>query len=260
VIVSDSDLAGRAASDSGRRDAAEFALAALLVLLLAGPLLDWRRLTRSGVPPRSSRSRSPLTDRAPRDRVDRVRKAGLADFSLLPQAPWTPFAQLMFASPLDFLLNALVVAAWSCSPPRALRCGARPVARVSASWSSIGRRRRRCFTCAAAAGLSVAALVLAYEWFLRTHVSQTPVEIVRFSLGRLDLSRVEVIVGLIALNASVVGWRHCSIDWPGRRGCFRPGRGCGARAPCSVAASGRGFFGVYSANDAAPQWPSCWWP
>jgi hypothetical protein len=28
-----------------------------------------------------------------------VRKAGLADFSLLPQAPWTPIAQLMFESP-----------------------------------------------------------------------------------------------------------------------------------------------------------------
>ena len=46
---------------------------------------------------------------------------------------------------------------------------------------------------------------MAYEWFLRTHVSQTPVDIVRFALDRLDPSRLPVIVGLIALNAAVVG-------------------------------------------------------
>ena len=40
-----------------------------------------------------------------------------------------------------------------------------------------------------AAGLAVATLVMAYEWFLRTHVSQMPVDIVRFSINRIDPSR-----------------------------------------------------------------------
>ena len=46
---------------------------------------------------------------------------------------------------------------------------------------------------------------MAYEWFLRTHVSQTPVEIVRFCDRSARPSRLPVIVGLIALNAAVVG-------------------------------------------------------
>ena len=207
--MSDADLQAARLRIRDRLYAAELALAALLVLLLAGPLLDWRRLTRSTVRPRrSSRSRSPLDLIAARAIAwIAIRKAGLADFSLLPQAPWTPFAQVMFASPLDFLLNALVIAGLvvlAVSSFTMWRVGPSPGHRRGGRRSAVDARR-----CSIAvqlvAGLSVAALVLAYEWFLRTHVSQTPVEIVRFSLGRLDPSRLPVIVGLIALNAAVVG-------------------------------------------------------
>src|SRR6185436_6497971 len=107
------------------------------------------------------------------------------------------------------------------------------------------------------AGLSVAALILAYEWFLRTHVSQTPVEIVRFSLGQLEPSRVEVMVGLIALNASVVGlatllYRLAWSPWvfPSVPRLWR------VRAVFLWLLPAVMFFGVYAANDTAPQWPS----
>ena len=62
----------------------------------------------------------------------------------------------------------------------------RPIAPASAWWSSIGRRRRRCSRRPARRRLRGRRARLAYEWFLRTHVSQTPVDIVRFSLDRLD--------------------------------------------------------------------------
>ena len=259
VIISDKDLQAARLRIRGRRDAAEFALAALLVLLLAGPLLDWRRLTRSGV------AAALLTIAIALDLIGAraiawiaVRKAGLADFSLLPQAPWTPFAQVMFASPLDFLLNALVVAGLvvlAASSFTMWRAARRPgIGVVIVDRPSPAALF---YVAQLAAGLSVTALVLAYEWFLRTHVSQTPVEIVRFSLGRLDLSRVEVIVGLIALNASVVGlatllYRLAWSPWvfPSGPRLWR------ARAVFLWLLPAVAFFGVYSANDTAPQWPS----
>ncbi len=81
------------------------------------------------------------------------------------------------------------------------------------------------------AGLAVAALVMSYEWLLRTHVSQTPVDIVRFALDRLDPTRLPVIVGLIALNAAVVGlaillYRLAWSPWvfPSRAGAWRAAR------------------------------------
>jgi signal transduction histidine kinase len=259
VLVSDRDLEGARARIRGRRDAAEFALGALVVLLFAGPLLDWRRLTRSGV------AAAILTIAIALDLIAAraiawiaIRKAGLADFSLLPQAPWTPFAQVIFASPVDFLLNALVVAglvvlaASSFSMWRAAHrpgIGAVVVDRPSPA--------ALFYMVQVLAGLSVAALVLAYEWFLRTHVSQTPIEIVRFSLGRLDLPRLLVIIGLIALNAAVVSlaallYRLAWSPW-----VFPSGpRAWRARAMVLWLLPAVAWFGLYAANGTAPQWPS----
>ena len=259
VIVSDEDLQGARFRIRGRRDAAQFALAALLVLLLTGPLLDWRRTTRS------TGAAVILTIAIALDLLAAralawiaIRKAGLADFSLLPEAPWTPFAQVMFASPLDFLLNTLVIAGLvvlagsSFTMWRAARRPGLGVVVVDRP-SPVALFH----IVQVSAGLSVAALVLAYEWFLRTHVSQTPVEIVRFSLGRLDPSRVEVIVGLIALNAAVVAlatllYRLAWSPW-----VFPSGpRRWRARAMTLWLLPAVAFFGVYAANDTAPQWPS----
>jgi signal transduction histidine kinase len=107
------------------------------------------------------------------------------------------------------------------------------------------------------AGFAVTALVMTYAWFLRTHVSQTPVEIVRFSLDRPDSIRLPVIVGLVALNAAVVGvaillYRLAGSPWvfPDRRTLWR------LRAVIAWVLPGVIVFGVFAADDRAPQWPS----
>jgi len=259
VTVSDVDLQGARQRIRARLYAAELALSALLILLLAGPLLDWRKATRS------TPAATLLTIAIAADLIAAralawiaIRKAGLAEFSLLPEAPWTPFAQVMFASPLDFLLNALVIAGLvvlAVSSFTMWRAAHRPgigVVVVDGPSDAL-----LFYVVQALAGLSVAAVVLTYEWFLRSHVSQTPVEIVRFSLGRLDLSRIEVIVGLIALNAAVVGLAVviCRLAWspwvfPSRPGSWR------ARAVALWVLPALLYFGFYAANDTAPQWPS----
>ncbi len=169
----------------------------------------------------------------------------------------------MFASPIDFLLNALVVAGLvvlAVSSFSMWRAAHRPGIGVVV----VDRPGRAALFYAVqlAAGFAVAALVMAYEWFLRTHVSQTPVDIVRFSLDRIDPARLPVIVGLIALNAAVVGlavllyrlawspwvfpdrrllWRRARdrrVAVAGRRGVRRA---CGRRSRAAVAVgAGRG--------------------
>ena len=207
AVISDDDLGAARRRIRDRLYAAELALAALLVLLAAGPLLDWRRLARS------TALATVLTVVIAVDLISArailwiaIRKAGLADLSLLPSAPLTPLAALMFASPIDFFLNALVIAGLvvlAVSSFSMWRSAHRPGIGVVI----VDRPARAALFYAVqlAAGFSVTALVMAYEWLLRTHVSQTPVEIVRFSLGRIELSRLPVIVGLIALNAAIVG-------------------------------------------------------
>jgi signal transduction histidine kinase len=259
VIVSDADLHSARRRIRDRVYAAELALAALLALLLTGPLLDWRRLTRSfGVATILTIAIAVDLLAARAITWIAIRKASLADFSLLPSAPWTPFAQVMFASPLDFLLNTLVVAGLvvlavtSFSMWRAAR---RPgIGVVVVDGPALAALF---FSLQLVAGIAVAALVLAYEWFLRTHVSQTPVDIVRFSFNPIDPSRLPVIVGLVVLNAAVVGlavllYRLAWSPWvfPGRRSRWR------WRAMIAWLVPGVVAFGVFAADARAPQWPS----
>jgi signal transduction histidine kinase len=259
VIVSDADLGAARQRIRDRMLAAELALAAVLVLLLAGPLLDWRRVTRS------TAAATLLTIVIAVDVIAAraiawiaIRKGGLADFSLLPEAPWTPFARFMFASPIDFLLNALVIAALvvlAVSSYTMWRGAHRPGLGVVL----VNRLSRAVlfWMVQLGAGFAVAALVMAYAWFLRNRVSQTPVEIVRFSLDRLDEVRLPVIVGLIALNAAVLGvavllYRLAWSPWvfPDRRLLWR------SRAFLAWILPGVIAFGVFAADDRAPRWPS----
>ena len=259
VLISDRDLQAARQRIRDRAFAAELALAALLVLLVAGPLLDWRRLTRS------PRSATLLTLAIVGDLIAAraiawvaIRKAGLADVSLLPEAPWTPFAQVMFASPLDFLLNALVIAGivvLAVSSFTMWRAARRPgVGTIVVDRPSLSVLF---YAVQLAAGVAVAALVMTYEWLLRAHVSQTPIDIVRFSLDRLDSTRLPVIVGLIALNAALVGlavllYRMAWSPWvfPAHRGGWRVRAMIAWLLPAAI------FFGVFAADDRAPQWPS----
>jgi signal transduction histidine kinase len=259
AVISDADLEGARLRSRDRLYAAELALAGLLVLLIAGPLLDWRRLTTSiGAATALTLALAATLVGARAILWVAVRKAGLADVSLLPSAPMTPLAAMMFASPIDFFLNAMVIAGLVVllvSSYSMWRSAHRPgIGVVIVDRSS---RVALFYAVQLAAGFSVAALVMTYEWFLRTHVSQTPVEIVRFSLGRIEPTRLPILVGLIALNAAVVGlavllYRLAWSPWafPDRPGGWR------ARAIVAWLLPAILFFGVYAANDRAPRWPS----
>jgi signal transduction histidine kinase len=260
VIVSDADLQSARQRIRDRLYAAELGLAALLMLLFTGPLLDWRKLTGSaGAATLLTLAIAGLMIAARAVAWIAVRRAALVDFSLLPSAPLTPFAQFAFASPIDFLLNALVMAGlvvlagssfvlWRSA--RRPGVGAIVVERASA-------RAVLFYAVQLAAGVAVGALVLSYEWLLRTYVSQTPIDIVRYALEQFDAIRLPVIVGLIALNAAVVGmavllYRLAWSPWvfPSGGLSWRL-RAFGLWLLPSVI-----FFGVFAADDRAPQWPS----
>ena len=259
VTVSDEDLRNARQGIRDRLYAAELALAALLLLLFTGSLLDWRRLTRSaGTASAITMVIAVLLIGARAVFWIAVRKAGFAEFSLLPSAPWSRFASLAFASPLDFFLNALVVAGLvtlAVSSFELWRAAHRPgLGVVIVARPSIGALF---YTVQLAAGLGVGALVMSYEWLLRTYVSQTPIDIVRFAFDRFDPARMQVIIGLIALNAAVVGlailiYRLAWSPWvfPSRRTVWHVRAFALWLLPSAI------FFGVLAANDRAPQWPS----
>ncbi|MEP6782273.1 MAG: ATP-binding protein, partial [Acidobacteriota bacterium] len=259
VIVSDADLRTARQRIRARLYAAELALAALLALLLTGPLLDWRRLSRSpGSVAVLTVTIAALLIVARAILWVAIRKAGLADISLLPSGPWTRYAHIAFASPFDFLLNTLVAAGLvtlAVSSFEMWHAAHRPgVAAVVVDRLSIAILF---YAVQTVAGVAVMALVLSYEWLLRTHVSQTAVDIVRFALDRNDPMRLPVIVGLVALNAAVVGlaillYRFAWSPWvfPERRGSWR------VRAMFLWLMPSAILFGVLAAADRAPQWPS----
>ncbi len=207
MTVADDDLIAARGRIRDRLVAAELALAALLLLLMTGPLLDWRRLTRStraavlltlAIASLVLAARAVLWIAA--------RKAGMAEPSLLASAPWSLLAAIGFASPLDFFLDGLTAAALlvlAVSSFALWRTAHRPGLGIVI----VDRPSRAVLFYATqlAAGIAVTALVLWYEWLLRTHVSQTPVDILRFAIDRWDPNRLFVVVGVIALNAAVVG-------------------------------------------------------
>jgi len=88
VTVSDADLQGARERIRDRSYAAELGLVAVVFLLIAGPLLDWRKLTHSaGTATMLTISIALLLVVARAISWIAIRKAGLAEFSLLPDAP-----------------------------------------------------------------------------------------------------------------------------------------------------------------------------
>ena len=207
VTVSDEALAAARQRIRDRLVAAELTLAALLLVLLTGALLDWRRSTRSvraavlvtlGIVVLLLAARAILWVV--------VRKAALAEPSLLAAAPWSVIGAVGLASPLDFFLNGLTAAALmvlAVSSFALWRSAHRPGVGVVV----VDRPSRAALFLVTqlAAGVGVTALIIWYEWILRTHVSQTPVDILLFSLDRWDPIRLLVAIGLVALNAAIIG-------------------------------------------------------
>lgn len=259
VIIADADLIAARQKIRDQLLAAELTLAAILLLLFTGSLLDWRRFTRSAPVATAITLGIALLLIAARGLLwIALRKAGLAGVSLVPASTWTLIANVALASPIDFFLNALLVAALvvlAGSSFRLWRSAHRPgLGAVAVE----GLPMIALFVFVQiVAGVVVAAIIVGYERFLRTELSQAPVDIVRYALDRLDPVRLPVIVGLVALNAAVVGlsvviFRVAWSPWifPGTRLSWR------LRTFGLWLLPGAIVFGVLGAGDRAPQWPS----
>jgi signal transduction histidine kinase len=207
VSVPDADLVAVRLRIRDRLVAAELALAGLLLLLFTGALLDWRRFTPS------ARAGALLTLAIGLLVVGAraafwvaARKADLASPYLLAAAPWSPLGELTLATPIDFFLTGLTAAALvvlAVSGFVRWRAAHRPgVGVVVVDRAPVAALY---YVTQLSAGVAVTALVIWYAWFLRSHLSQTPVDIVRFAMDRWDATRLPVVVGLVAMNAAVVG-------------------------------------------------------
>ena len=189
------------------RFAAELSLAALLLLLLIGPLLDWRRGVRSIAGGATLTLAAALLMLGARALLwIAIRRADLATPALTTTGSWAAVPALMLASPIDFALTSLLavgLVAIAVSTFGAWRAAHRPgLGVLPIDRSSIGLLF---VATQLAAGGFVTMVVVAYESFLRMHVAQAPVDILRFAFDPRDEIRMLVAVGLMALNAALVG-------------------------------------------------------
>jgi signal transduction histidine kinase len=189
-----------------RREALALTVLAVLGLLLIGPLLDWRRQSRS------MWTASLLTVAIVALLLAAralcwvaLRQADFAAPAITPTGSWMPVLSVMLASPVDFALTSLLLAA---------------LAGLAVTTFSLWRVRRRgeaglvvldtpgrgavFLLEQLAAGCALGFIVTGYESFLQVHVAQVPVDFLRFSLDPMDPIRLFVVVGLVALNLAVV--------------------------------------------------------
>ena len=190
-----------------QRAAAELALLALLLLLATGPLLDWRRATRSLASAAGLTLAIAVLLVAARAVLwVAVRRADLASPALTPAAPFATWPALFLASPVDFMLTSMLAAAllslavssfglWRSAHRRGI--GVLLVDGASSGALFLVTQF--------AAGTMVVAVLISYESFLRGQVSQAPIDILRFAIDRNDWLRLQVVIGLLALNAAVIG-------------------------------------------------------
>ncbi|MGE3488502.1 MAG: ATP-binding protein [Vicinamibacterales bacterium] len=207
VQLSDADLEASRTRIRDRRLAASITLAAALLLLFCGSLLDWRRVAGSLPLATTLTVAVALLMVAARALLwIATRRVGLAEPVLVPAAPWSAAAALLMASPMDFLLTgltALGLAALATVTFTEWRLAHRPglglivVDRPPLATAFIAVQLL--------AGTAVVALVIGYSAFLRSHVSQAAVDILRFAVEPSDWQRLLVVVGLLALNAAVIG-------------------------------------------------------
>ncbi len=207
VDLPDADLEASRRRVHEWRIAAELALLGVLLLLFARSLLDWRRVTHTLGEAAVLTGVTALLVIGVRGLFwMAVRQVGLAEPALVPAATWSPISAVLLASPADFLLTgltALAVTALLTSSFTAWRLAHRPgvgvvvVDRPSLGWWFLVAQ--------AAAGTGVVALLVIYTAFLRAQVSQASVDILRFAIEPGEWARLLVVVGLLALNAGVIG-------------------------------------------------------
>jgi signal transduction histidine kinase len=187
--VSPDDLAQARSRWRSRTWAAVWSVLAVTLLLCSGPLVEQRHRAR---------------DR----RVFIVATGGIVLMLAAARLVfWFAAAPLVgprtLTSPLDLLLNALVVAAlaWIAldlierrrvtSPrPHLVRPHARRIVGAAGAY--------------AAAGAAAAVLLYAYERFLQNVVSETSLDLLHFSLHPASATRFAIAFGLVLLHASII--------------------------------------------------------
>lgn len=185
--------------------AVELLVVVAALLLLCGPLLDWRRLSRS------VQSHVILTliilalfiaARVVASLA--VRRAGLNDppLSSSPQAGWSLIG---LASPAHLLLSTLFVGgivALAASSFEQWRHSRRQRVRVIPA-AGLGELAAFVMT-QLLAGSLVAALLVWYEDVLRTRLALMPFDLLHFSLHPLDGDRLAVATALVIFHAALI--------------------------------------------------------
>ena len=207
VVVPDAVLHTARARVRGQRIAAQLALLAVLLLLTTGPLLDWRRATRSLLSAAGLTLAVAMLLVAARAVLwIAVRRVDLASASLTPAAPFTAWSALFLSSSVDFMLTSMLAAALLALGVSSFRLWRSAHRRGIGVLLVDGASSVALFLAVQlAAGATVIALLIWYESFLRGQVSQAPIDILRFAIDRSDWLRLQVVIGLLALNAAVIG-------------------------------------------------------
>lgn len=184
------------------------ALLCLAILLSIGPLMDWRRLVRQVVPYAGiSVGIVAMLVLARALAWSAASDARVAAPPLTAPAQVHPALWPLLASPVDFLLTALTLmslVALLTSSFEAWRRGRRipvrpfPEAPRSSNVQFVALQL--------AAGAAAAAILVGYKYFLVSHLSESPVDILQFSLHPWVLERVTLAVGLVALHATVLAF------------------------------------------------------
>ncbi|MGE3277825.1 MAG: ATP-binding protein [Vicinamibacterales bacterium] len=207
AVPADAVAAARAAFHA-RLLATGLLVAAATVLLLFGPLLDWRRLVREPRPFIAlSVAGLVLIGVARALLYVAIRQADLDAPELVPPGDIHPLLHtVLLSSPLDFLATAFLAGATV-----ALLAATYDLWRTG-RWVSVrvvpaggGSRLGGYLLSAAAAGVLTGYLLASYEVLLREQLSQAPVDILHFALHPWDLSRLAVAAGLVLLDAAVLG-------------------------------------------------------
>jgi nitrogen fixation/metabolism regulation signal transduction histidine kinase len=206
AVVSQSDL--RFARQWWRRATMSCALMtfAAAVLILAGPLLDWRNTARTG---RQYAVATFLIAAISITARFLLRLASPADWSVAPLFSASSYASAMLrpllTSPFDFLLSAVAAGSLVVLGLFAVE-----------AWRITSRRRRLALTASSryvifalaqlAAGVVLAMLLHAYQGLLADTIANTTVDLLHFSLHPWSSARLALQAGLIVWHASVLGF------------------------------------------------------
>ena len=205
VDVSEQEVAGARRRWRGGVLAALVVLLSAALLMLTGPLLDWRRLTRTvaGHVVLTLALLALLVSARALAWVA-TRLAGLDHPPLVPPELAGPLF-IVFASPVDFLLSTLWFGACvglAASSFEQWRQGRWLRVRVVPD-SGVGESAAF-FAVQLVSGGIVGLLLAAYQSFLHTRLALMPYDVLHFSLHPFDWSRLSVITGLVILHAALV--------------------------------------------------------